>query len=209
MAKAETTLVTVLRHGEVVGRAHVLRGASDAPLSDRGRAQMQARLAGLPAFDRVAASPLCRCRAFAETVAAGRGLPLEIVPDFEEMHFGDWEGLTGAEAAASHPEAYAAWCRFDATAAAPGGETLGAFRRRVLAGWMKWLADGEGGHRLLISHAGVMRVLLQVMLDLPPSSLYRIALPEAAAFQVSLLSGHAPVLLSLNACADSCSPSSF
>ncbi|MFA5081514.1 MAG: histidine phosphatase family protein [Hydrogenophilaceae bacterium] len=203
---AEATLVTVLRHGEVAGRPHVFRGASDESLTERGREQVLAVLAGLPEFNRIAASPLRRCRDVAAAAAAARGLPLEVLPGLAEMRFGAWEGYTVEEAAASHPEALAAFRGHADGAAAPGGESLGAFRQRVLAAWTAWLADGQGGHRVLISHAGVMRLLLQVVLDLPATSLYRVALPEAAHFQVSLLPGHAPILLSLKPCTDSCSP---
>lgn len=208
MAATEATVVTLLRHGAVAGRAHVFRGASDEPVSAEGRTQMLAVAAALGPLDRIATSPLRRCRAVAEEVAAARGVPLDVLDGCAEMRFGAWEGRTGAEAAAAHPNAYAAWCRFADTASAPGGETLSGFRRRVLAAWDDWLADAEGGHRLLISHAGVMRVLLQQLLGLPADALYRVALPEAAHFQVSLLRGHAAVLLNLNPCAAFYSPSS-
>jgi hypothetical protein len=36
------------------------------------------------------------------------------------------------------------------------------------------------------------------LLGLPAAYAYRVALPEAASFQVSLLAGEAPILLSLN-----------
>lgn len=198
MGRPEPTLVTLLRHGEVAGRPHVFRGADDAPLSERGRAQVLAAAAGLGHLAGVATSPRLRCRAVAEEIAAARGLELAVLADLAELDFGAWEGRSVAEVAEAWPEAHAAFCRFDDAAAAPGGERLGDFRRRVLAAWSAWLADAGGGHRLLVCHAGVMRVLLQAILDLPDHALYRIALPEAAHFQVSILAGHAPVLLSLN-----------
>lgn len=194
----EATRVTLLRHGEVAGPPHVFRGASDEPLSERGRAQMLAVVAGLGRLDAVAASPLRRCRAVAAEIAAARGLQLAVLPGLAEMRFGAWEGLTTDQAAARDPDAWSAWRSHAGTAAAPGGETLAGFRRRVLAAWAAWLADADGGHRLLVCHAGVMRVLLQATLDLPDHALYRVALPEAARCQVSVLAGHAPVLLSLN-----------
>ena len=64
------------------------------------------------------------------------------------------------------------------------------------------LADARGGHRLLVTHAGVMRALLMDLVGLDPAHAYRIALPETAHFQVSILAGEAPVLLNLNSCAD-------
>ncbi|TCS73939.1 alpha-ribazole phosphatase [Sulfuritortus calidifontis] len=198
---AEPVRVTVLRHGEVAGPAHVFRGRSDPPLTARGSEQMRAALADRR-FDAVATSPLLRCRAFAEAFAAEQGIACRVLADMRELDFGDWEGLSGAEVAERDPAAYQRFRSRCDDCAASGGERIGDFRRRVLAAWQDWLADAAGGQRLLITHAGVMRILLQQVLKLPASGLYRIALPEAAQFQVSLLAGEAPILLSLNPCAD-------
>lgn len=208
MVPPEATRVTVLRHGAVAGPAHVFRGALDDPLSPEGRAAVLTVATRLAPFDRIASSPRRRCQAVAAELAGQGGLPLEVVAGFAEMHFGAWEGLTAEQAAARDPDRWPAWRRFADSAAAPGGETLAGFRQRVRAAWQDWTADAAGGHRLLLCHAGVMRVLLQDLLAMDAEALYRIALPEAAHFQVSLLPGHPPVLLNLNPCADSCSPSS-
>ncbi|NWG86298.1 MAG: histidine phosphatase family protein [Hydrogenophilaceae bacterium] len=199
------TLVTVLRHGEVEGPAHVFRGRSDAPLTTRGHEQMRRVIEATQSarFDAVASSPLSRCRDFAESFAAEQGLSCRTLSDMRELDFGQWEGMSSAQVAERDPAAYAQFRLRSDASAAPGGETVGAFRRRVLAAWQGWLADADGGHRLLVTHAGVMRILLQHLLDLPASAIYRVALPEAAHFQVSHLAGEAPVLLKLNPCADS------
>lgn len=194
---AEPVRVTVLRHGEVAGPAHVFRGCSDPPLTARGREQMR-RVLGETRFDAVATSPLQRCRAFAEALAAEQGIACQVLADLRELDFGDWEGLSGAEVAERDPVAYQKFRSRMDDCAAPGGERIVDFRLRVLAAWQAWLADASGGQRLLITHAGVMRILLQHLLDLPSVNLYRLALPEAAQFQVSHLAGEAPVLLSLN-----------
>lgn len=200
---AEAVRVTVLRHGEVAGRPHVFRGSSDEPLTGKGRRQVLNVAEALEAPIRIAASPRLRCLAVAAEFAAACGLPLETLPDLAEMDFGGWEGLSILEVAAAYPDAYEAFRTHADHAAAPGGESIDVFRRRVLTAWEAWLADGQGGHRLLITHAGVMRILLQHILAVPAEGLFRFALPEAAHFQVSLLPGRAPILLRLNACADS------
>ncbi|MBI5329817.1 MAG: histidine phosphatase family protein [Betaproteobacteria bacterium] len=197
----EPTLVTVLRHGQTAGRAHVFRGAQDDPLSDAGRAAMAAALTRLdaPPCDRIAASPRTRCREAAAHHAQTRGVPLTLLEGFREMAFGAWEGLTPDEAALRDPELYA---RFrDHACAAPGGESLAGLRARVATAWQDWLADADGGHRLLVTHAGVMRALLMDLIGLPEGHVWRIALPECGHFRISHLAGHAPVLLHLNACA--------
>jgi len=199
---AGATLVTVLRHGAVQGRPFVYRGSQDDPLADLGWRQMQAVVAGLAApITAVASSPLQRCDAFARQFAGRHNLPLHVSPAFREIAFGEWEGLTPAEAAVRNPGEHRLFRAAAGDLAAPGGETVSDVRTRVRAGWQEWLADADGGHRLLVSHAGVMRALLIDLLGLPAASAYRIALPEAAHFQVSLLAGEAPILLNLNSCA--------
>ncbi len=204
MATEETiagaTRITLLRHGEVDGRAHVFRGTLDDPLTPAGLARMKRSAENLahPAFDRVASSPRMRCAAFAREYCAARALPLDVLPAFAEVDFGVWEGLTPDEASLRDPEAYRHYRLSGGREAPPCGESLDRFRRRVVTGWGDWLDDADGGHRLLVTHAGVMRVLLMELIGLPIDHLYRIALPEAANFTVSILPGSAPVLLGLN-----------
>jgi broad specificity phosphatase PhoE len=90
---AEPVLLGFLRHGEVAGPAHVYRGRSDAPLTPRGREQMHAALAAMPAWGAVVSSPARRCLDFARAVAAERGIACRVDADWHELDFGAWEGL--------------------------------------------------------------------------------------------------------------------
>lgn len=203
MSGIEPTLVTILRHGEVRGRAHVYRGALDDPMTEQGAAMVRgiAERLATPAFDRIASSPLARCRDFAESYGAERNLPLDVLDSMREMHFGAWEGLTPEEAARLDPEHHRLFRGTAGKVGAPEGESVTDLRKRVSRGWEDWLADARGGHRLLVTHAGVMRALLMELIGLDSAHGYRIALPETAHFQVSVLPGEAPVLLGLNSCA--------
>jgi len=197
---AGATLVTVLRHGAVAGRPHVYRGALDEDMTPHGVRQVRAVAARLaaPPFDSLASSPLRRCVEFARAYADAAGAPLAVIESFRERAFGAWEGMTPEEAARFDPERHELFRASAGSVAPPGGETLLQLQARVDAGWEAWLQGSAGGHRLLVTHAGVMRVLLMQLLGMPHTHAYRIALPEAAYFQVSILAGAAPVLLSLN-----------
>ncbi len=193
------TLVTVMRHGAVEGPSHVLRGSSDAPLSDTGWIQMRAACAALDApVTAIATSPLLRCSAFAQEYATQRTLPLNLCDGLREIHFGDWENLTPEAARSANPILFDQFLSAQEGVSAPNGEPFGAFKQRVLAAFDSCLAPVGGGHLLLVTHAGVMRVLLSSLMHLSWADTSRIALPPAGNFRLSCLAGHAPYLLNLN-----------
>jgi alpha-ribazole phosphatase len=194
-----STLLTVLRHGEVTGPWNVLRGKHDAPLSAAGLQQMQQVIAAIntSAFSRIVSSPLARCRTFAESIAQTSHIPLTLHAGFEEIDFGDWEGLTPLEAQAATPELFTRFQANPEGLAPPKGEAFNAFRQRVLNAFDCLARDAES-HTLLVTHGGVMRVILSAVLGLTWHSAFQIAIPAAGSFQLSLLPGHAPYLLNLN-----------
>ncbi len=196
----EPTLITVLRHGEVEGASHVFRGRGDPALSANGLQQMRLALHSFAdiRLDSIATSPLARCRAFADDLAAQTGIVPAVLDDFREMDFGDWEGKTHQAAQALTPELFERFLSNPEGLSPPAGEPFDFFRKRVASAFRQWLGDADGGNRLLVTHAGVMRILLIEHLGLPVCNLYRIALPNAASFQLSVLAGHPPCLLNLN-----------
>jgi len=198
VTNSKSITVTLLRHGEVDGQAHVLRGESDEGLTLHGIEQMQQVILRCEPFDCVVTSPLLRCQTFAKTYSHQQGLPLQVLSCFEELDFGDWEGLTPAQAAALNPNEYALFRQSNGVSAPPNGETLGEFRKRIAQGWDNWMQQDMGARRLLITHAGVMRGLLMELFGFSPVQAFQVSLPEAASLRISHLHGHRPFLLSLN-----------
>lgn len=193
------TLLTLLRHGEVAGPANVLRGSSDTPLSDSGWHQMRAACATFATpLTAIAASPLQRCDAFARELAAQQLLPHQVEDDLREMNFGDWENLAPDAARAMSPELFAQFQNDPSGMTPPGGESFDGFRQRVMSAFDACVAQHAGGHVLMITHGGVMRVILASIMRLSWADTGRIALPYAGSFYLSCLAGHAPFLLNLN-----------
>jgi len=64
LREASTTVIDLLRHGDVEG-GDVFRGSSDDPLSDDGWRQMQDALEDKSGWDVIITSPLQRCCEFA------------------------------------------------------------------------------------------------------------------------------------------------
>lgn len=200
MSKTEPILITLLRHGSVAGQAHVFRGASDEALNTQGIAQMHCtlkRIADTP-FDVIATSPLRRCHDFSAAYAAQNGISLQVLPEFRELEFGVWDGLTPDEAAMRNPVEYQAFCTSYGEHAPPDGESLIQLRARVGRGWHDWITTECGNNRLLVTHAGVMRALLMELFGFTSAQAFQIAIPEAASLRISHLDGQLPFLLSLN-----------
>ncbi|MEQ1533316.1 MAG: hypothetical protein HOO97_10695 [Sideroxydans sp.] len=198
MSNTSPIVITLLRHGAVDGRAHIFRGTSEEGLTLAGRTQMASALQKHAPYQCVATSPLRRCQELAVHYAQQNALPIQVLPCFSELDFGDWEGLTPTEAAARNPNEYAAFSASHGAHPPPNGESLAAFRARIAQGWHDWLQQDLGAQRLLITHAGVMRALLMELFGYTPAQAFQIALPEAACLRISHLPGHAPFLLSLN-----------
>lgn len=173
------TLIDMLRHGEPVGGRRY-RGQIDDPLSDKGWRQMRAATMEARPWTAIVSSPLLRCRAFAEELAGQTGLPLAVDDRLKEVGFGAWEGRTAEELRAAEPDQLFNF-KCDPVAWRPeGGEVLADFYRRVSWAWEDILSRHAGGHVLVISHAGVMRMAICHALGLAATHAYRLQIASAA-----------------------------
>ncbi|MEW5787512.1 MAG: histidine phosphatase family protein [Pseudomonadota bacterium] len=179
------TILDFLRHGEPVGGKRY-RGQTDDPLSDKGWTQMLAATAGERPWQAIVTSPLARCRAFAERLAAEARLPLGVEPGLMEVGFGAWEGLTGAEINRHGPDTVFDFKR-DPLAGRPlGAESLETFSLRVASAYEGILAAHAGKQVLVVAHAGVIRMVVCHVLGLAPERAYRINVGSAAMARVKV-----------------------
>ncbi|AAZ97074.1 alpha-ribazole-5`-phosphate phosphatase CobC, putative [Thiobacillus denitrificans ATCC 25259] len=174
-----TTVLDFLRHGEPVG-GRKYRGQVDDALSELGWAQMHAAVGEAAPWTRIVASPLLRCRAFAEVLAAQRGLPLFFDPRLKEVGFGEWEGKSAAEIEQAAPGTLARFKADPINARPAGAEALPDFLARVSAALDELVARHAGEHVLVVGHAGVMRMALAWALDIPLQQAYRIEVANAS-----------------------------
>jgi uncharacterized phosphatase len=161
--------IYLARHGETewnrIGR---WQGATDIPLSDRGREQARALAEKLRdrRITRVHASHLSRALETAQIIAAHLGLPAPIVDDrLRERGYGAFEGLTRDECAARHPEV---WARYqaDRRSAPPGAEPQDEVEARVLAAMHAIAAAAETS--LVLSHGGTIRSFIHATTGIVP-----------------------------------------
>jgi len=159
--------LVLLRHGDTLGNSRErYHGRNDVALSDHGREQMKRasrELRGEP-LDLVVASPLRRSWESAR-IASG-GAPVRLEPDFREIDFGRWEGLTAEEIEARDPILYNDWQARVLGFEFPAGELRADFRKRVIRGLERLEASGVASV-LAVIHKGVIRTVAEHLLGDP------------------------------------------
>lgn len=187
------TTLDLIRHGEPVG-GRKYRGQIDDPLSEKGWAQMQAALDDNAGWSRIVSSPLLRCRAYAEALAAQRDLPLTFEARFKEVGFGVWEGKTAAEIELEAPGTLARFKADPIGARPPGAEALDTFFARVATGLEHILLTHPEEHMLIVCHAGVIRMALAHALAIPLANAYRIEVASAGITRLRFDAGRASLV---------------
>lgn len=149
-------ILHLVRHPKPLVAPQTCYGRLDVPATGVEAAAERLRSllpSGLPVWS----SPLARCRRLAECLH-----PQPLIDErLAEMHFGDWEGRTWEEIGADPLDR---WAADVAGFVPPGGESAAALQARALA----FVADLQSDEAVLVTHAGVMRVLLAHWLELAP-----------------------------------------
>jgi len=157
-----------VRHGRTAWNADKrFQGHADIPLDDEGRAQATALAALLrnERIDAAVASDLVRAAETARIVLGPRDLALRLDPDWREMQFGEWEGLTWDQILVANPHLDAANETAVKAYTPGGGETFDALCERVARAVERVTADlPAGGSALVATHAGPLHALLRVLL---------------------------------------------
>ncbi|MBB6154330.1 alpha-ribazole phosphatase [Pseudomonas sp. JAI115] len=180
-----TLRLDLLRHGETeLGGG--LRGSLDDALTEKGWAQMRAAVIAGGPWDRLISSPLQRCARFAAELGEQLNLPVQLETDLQELHFGAWEGQSAAVLMETDAEALGLFWADPYSFTPPQGEPVSDFAERVL-GAVARLHQAYAGERvLLISHGGVMRLLLAKARGLPREQLLNVEVAHAALFALSV-----------------------
>lgn len=180
-----TLRLDLLRHGETeLGGG--LRGSLDDALTEQGWAQMRAAVVAGGPWDRLVSSPLQRCARFAAELGEQLNLPVQLDKDLQELHFGAWEGQSAAALMESDAEALGLFWADPYAFTPPQGEAVSDFAARVL-GAITRLHQAYAGERvLLISHGGVMRLLLAQARGLPREQLLSVEVAHASVFSLTV-----------------------
>ncbi|NLU82843.1 bifunctional RNase H/acid phosphatase [Rhodococcus sp. HNM0569] len=179
----DPTRLLLLRHGQTplsIERRYSGRGNPELTELGRRQAGEAARRLGVRGgISAVVTSPLGRARDTAQAAADALGLPVSVHEGLTETDFGEWEGLTFAEAAQRDPDLHRAWLG-DTSIAPPAGESFDSVRQRVLRVRDDLVARYAGHNVLVVSHVTPIKTFLQLALESGPGLLYRLHLDLAS-----------------------------
>lgn len=171
------TRIILIRHGQTAwNKVERIRGQVEIPLDETGLAQAEATARRVVAEWQplaVYCSPLQRAVQTAQPIARRLGLGVQPVPGFNDMNFGQWQGLSPEEVKGRWPDLARAWLRAPHTVTFPGGESLGQVKERSMAALHQILARHEE-EVVIVGHTVVNRVLLCAVLGLDNSNYWRI-----------------------------------
>ena len=176
-----TCTVILARHGESeLSAAGVVSGDPDEPrgLTEIGRGQAR-RLGELVADEPIelcVTSEFVRVRETADVALAGRDVPRLVIPELNDVRFGEFEGRPFDE--------YRAWAGArDPTEAPPGGESRAEVAARYVRGFRLVLARPER-LILVVAHGLPLRYTLLALQGLDPTPIVE-QVPLAEPYRLS------------------------
>lgn len=164
----------LVRHGK--DDSSVRGGWSDQPLTEEGKLQAAA-LASHVAANKNAlqigclyASDLPRAVQTADPIADALKLPITLLPAFREANNGDLAGMDNTLAKERYPGLF--WNTLEWEQKYPGGESPRDFYERIKAAWdeLSSTLASRGDNAMLITHSGVINVILSLINGLPYSN---------------------------------------
>jgi len=169
--------IYLARHGSIARPqgGKVFIGQSDLDLDPSGHRQAEslaARMRRIP-LSAIYTSDLQRCVATARYIADGRNLSPIQMPQFREIHLGEWEGISFETIRKNHPDAFIQRGKDFARFRPPGGESFADLNRRVFP-TLDHIMATTVGDILIVAHAGVNRVILARAMGLDLNELFKI-----------------------------------
>jgi len=162
--------LVMVRHGQTTdNHTGVLSGQRDVQLSETGHDQARAVAEYLARHlppDVIASSDLQRARDTARCISERCALPAaETCGWLRERHAGVLQGLTKQQMKQQQRATHRRWKSDDDDATIEDGETRRDFRQRVQRGVTALARENSGKTVVLVSHAGVLREVFNLVFD--------------------------------------------
>lgn len=167
----------IVRHAPVDNPEGRVYGAQDKPANTSDRAAFKALARYLPSGAVSVTSHLRRTHQTLNAIRlAGLELPEPVVDArLGEQDFGDWTGLTYAEARAEYGDAYDRFWLAPVTERAPNGESFVDLLARVRASIEALTQQFSGRDIVCVAHGGTIRAAIAIALGIEPESAVKFA----------------------------------
>jgi len=173
-----------IRHAET-HMAGTFCGQSDPSVNAAGHRQIQ-KLAESLSSEPIAAvftSDLQRSVTTARALAESFATPCITRPALREINFGKWEGLTWEEIEKLDSTFATQWLEAFPHLTPPDGESFEVFEARVMAETSYLLSQSERCLIAVVTHAGVMRVVLRTLCGLDEKTAWTLTKPYCCTFR--------------------------
>lgn len=159
--------IDLLRHGEIQGGQRFF-GSTDVPLTNHGWEQLWTTIeVNPPSWDHIITSPLDRCSKFAHALGQRYSIPITQDKRIKEINFGIWEGRSAAELIETDAEVLTRFWKNPINNTPTNAEHLLDFQARVLSAWRDITSNHASQKILIITHGGVIRIVLCHILQHP------------------------------------------
>ncbi|MCU1322707.1 MAG: histidine phosphatase family protein [Acidobacteriaceae bacterium] len=173
-----------IRHAET-DMAGTFCGQSDPTVNAAGHRQIQ-KLAESLRPEPIAAvftSDLQRSVTTARALAESFAIPCITRPALREINFGRWDGLTWEEIEKLDSTFAQRWLKAFPYLTPPEGESFKIFEARVMAETSYLLSQSESSSIAVVTHAGVMRVVLRTLCGLDEKTAWALTKPYCCTFR--------------------------
>ena len=188
--------ILLVRHAvaEGPGRFH---GHTDVLLAPEARQQLRALVRKLSPYpvNVVYSSDLQRAHGTANAVARRFNARVVVRSGLREMHFGSWEGLSWRQIARRFPRVSRTWLTRFPHQPIPGAESFDAFKKRIARELDEIVKNNPGHCVAIVTHAGVVRLIIGRALGIPDRQLFRIASDPSGLSVIDMFPGGATVQL--------------
>ena len=193
----------LVRHGETEwNQKGIYQGWTDIPLSKEG--ELQTKCLGKRfentalKLDAVYCSPLQRAIQTAKAMADAKGLPVITDVHFKEINFGEWEGYTVKQLSEKYGKNYTDFYEHPFTYPFPGEGNFQSVMERSTKGFYELLEKHKGQNVAIVSHGGVIRVLIMALMDMDETFYRKTWLSNTSITIIDVSESGKKVLFTLN-----------
>lgn len=181
--------IYLIRHTKTVAQTGLCYGRTDLDVSDDFLAEAKKIKTKLPEFENncvIYSSPLQRCQKLAVYFCNANLIDERL----QELDFGDWENCLFDDLPS---EEVANWTENFVVCAPPNGESFSNLVQRVDAFW-QMLQTQNTQTVFIVTHAGVIRALLAIILQLPLKNAFQFQVDYGSVHKLRYVDGYTYVV---------------